>query len=86
MHVGWKRARPERLGEPRDRARDEWVRRSKARIVQQLDLAGEDHSIPDAELESSPEQDAPPVDADPPEWTTDLPEAAADANLSNWTD
>lgn len=40
--------------------RDEWVRRFKARIVKQLDLAGEDHSIPDAELESSPEQDAPP--------------------------
>ena len=65
--------------------RAEWVRRFKAQIVQRLDLAGDGDSIPAAELESWPEQDDPPVPGFLPESGTQLPEAAADENLSNWT-
>jgi hypothetical protein len=86
-HVGYEDAKLDlELGiKPHSIARDEWVRRFKARIAQQLDLAREDDSIPAAELKSWPEQDEYPVAGLPPEWTTKLPERAADENLSYWT-
>lgn len=58
-------------------ARDEWVSRFKACIVQFLSLSGDDDSIPEAELESWPEQDEDPVDGFMPAWATQPPEAAA---------
>lgn len=70
-------------------ARDEWERRFKARIAEQLDLASEDDPswamVPTTELASWPEQDEYPVAEFPPEWTTKSPEAAADENLCYWT-
>ena len=64
--------------------RDEWVRRFKDRVSQQLGTA--DHGIAEAELESWPEQDEHPNEGIPPDWMTSTPEDAADENLSNWTD
>jgi len=72
--------------QPHGIPRDEWVRRFKLRISQQLDLASSDDSITLAELESWPEHDEQPVEGFPPEWLFELPEHAADDNLSNWTD
>lgn len=70
-------------------AREEWERRFKARIAEQLGLASESDpswaDVPATELASWPEQEEQPVADYPPEWTTKLPEAAADVSLSYWT-
>lgn len=90
-HVGYEEARVEaRLGiKAHGIAREEWECRFKARIAEQLDLANEDDpswaTVPEAELKSWPERDDYPVAGFAAEWTTKLPEAAADVNLSYWT-
>lgn len=87
-HVGYEEAKAEsQVGVmAHGIARAEWERRFKARLAEQLDPASEvDPSwadVPATELASWPEQ---PIAAYPPEWTTKLPEAAADLSLSYWT-
>lgn len=56
-------------------ARDEWERRFKARIAEQLKLASEDD--PSWAIVQANELASWPVAGSPPEWTTKVPEAAA---------
>jgi len=90
-HKGYEGARAEaQLGiKLHGIARDEWECRFKTRIAEQLKLAGDaDPSwtmVPATELASWPERDDYPVAGFPPEWSTKVPEAAADESLSYWT-
>ena len=71
-------------------SRDEWVRRFKASFIAKANLDSSEVTDPDgiviAELASWPEQDEPPVPGFYADWMTELPEAAADENLNNWTE
>lgn len=67
--------------EPHGIPRDEWVRRFCAEILRAGGM-GEETAI--AELASWPEHD--PTKQGQEDWKTDLPEHAAQENMSYWDD